>query len=212
MNADAEIDNPPSRRRIVAVTLSALAAALFILFAAVLPAEYGHDPTGLGRLTGIGRLWTPGENGVRSFAPGAGAAPAASFAKPFRSNIVEIPLAVGGHGKRGDEIEYKVHLAEGAAFVYSWAVDGMAKPEELYSEFHGHTLGDGAMTVAYYRKAAGASDNGVFTAPFAGVHGWLFQNQSDKAVTVRLRLAGFYDLVPAGAPGNEARLEARPVR
>ena len=213
MNADAEIDVPPSRRRILVVTLAALSAALIILFAAVLPAEFGRDPTGLGRLTGIGKLWTPEEKAAKPMAPtAAGAPPSASFPQPFRSDIVEIPLAPGGNRQRGDEVEYKVRLAAGTTFVYSWEVDVIANPEELYTEFHGHSLGEGAMTVAYYRKAAGASDNGVFTAPFAGVHGWFFQNQSEKPVTVRLRLAGFYDLVPPGQPGNESRLQARPVR
>ena len=42
-----------------------------------------------------------------------------------------------------------------------------------------------------------------------GVHGWYFQNQSVKPVTVRLRLAGFYNLVPGGQAGNEMSIPAR---
>ena len=65
--------------------------------------------------------------------------------------------------------------------------------------------------MAEYRKAAGTADNGVLVAPFAGIHGWYFQNQSVGAVKVKLRLAGFYTLIPAGEPGNEAELSARPI-
>ena len=65
--------------------------------------------------------------------------------------------------------------------------------------------------MAEYRKAAGTTDNGVLVAPFAGIHGWYFQNQSVGAVKVKLRLAGFYTLIPAGEPGNEAELSARPI-
>jgi hypothetical protein len=44
-------------------------------------------------------------------------------------------------------------------------------------------------------------------APFEGIHGWYFQNQSDKALTVHLKLSGFYDLIPPGEYGNEAKIE-----
>jgi hypothetical protein len=199
------------RRSILLLTLAALVAALLILFAAVLPAEYNRDPTGLGRLTGIGALWAPREVIVPAT---AGATPhsSTSYARPFRSDVVEVPLKASGDPGRGDEVEYKVHLMEGASYVYSWERTGIANPEEFYTEFHGHTLDQGkAITVAYYRKAASASDNGVLTAPFDGVHGWFFQNQSEKPVTVHLRIAGFYDLVPAGQPGNETGLQARRV-
>jgi hypothetical protein len=29
-------------------------------------------------------------------------------------------------------------------------------------------------------------------APFDGIHGWYFQNQSDKKVVVHLKLSGFF--------------------
>lgn len=210
MSTDAEIAALPTRRTIVLVTFGALAAALLILFAAVLPAEYNRDPTGLGRLTGIGRLWAPEERKVDTATSGAPAS--RSYPVPFRSDIIEIPLITGNDTDGGNELEYKVHLEKGASLIYSWSVSGVSDPEEFYTEFHGHTVSDGkSMTVAEYRKATGASDNGVLTAPFAGIHGWYFQNQSVPAVNVTVRLAGFYTLIPAGQPGNEKGLTARPV-
>ena len=210
MSTEAEIATPPSRRTILWVTLGAVAAALLILFAAVLPAEYNRDPTGLGRLTAIARLWAPEE---RKVATANASAPASrSYPVPFRSDVIEIPLTTGDDPNGGNELEYKVHLEKGASYVYSWSVSGIDNPEEFYTEFHGHTLGNGKeMTVAEYRKATGASDNGVLTAPFTGIHGWYFQNQSVPAVKITLRLAGFYKLIPAGQPGNEKGLAARQV-
>ncbi|WP_277601942.1 hypothetical protein [Altererythrobacter sp. BO-6] len=41
------------------------------------------------------------------------------------------------------------------------------------------------------------------------MHGWYFQNQSDEPVNVKLRATGYFSVVPAGEPGNEAGLEAR---
>jgi len=47
------------------------------------------------------------------------------------------------------------------------------------------------------------NSSGALVAPFEGVHGWYFQNQSDKPQTVHLKISGFYDLVPPGEYGNE---------
>ena len=215
--AEAEIATAPNRRNIVWLTISAAAAAFVILFAGILPAEYNRDPLGLGKLAGTGKLWAPAEQIVtpvsRPGAPAAGAPASQSYPTPFRSDVVDVPLKGGGDPERGDEVEYKVHVKKGGSYVNSWDAPGIADPEEFYTEFHGHTLAKGAaMTVAYYRKATGSKDNGVLTAPFDGVHGWFFQNQSEKPVTVRLRIAGFYELIPDGQPGNEAGLKARPVR
>lgn len=209
--AEAEIATPLSPRRIVLLTASAAAVAALIFTGGVLPAEYHRDPIGLGRLTGIDRLWAPEEKVVS--AAGDAAAPASrSYPVAFRTDVIDIPLHSGEDPAGGADVEYKVHLKKGGSYIYSWSVGGIDNPEEFYTEFHGHTVEAGkAMTVAFYRKATGTSDNGVLTAPFDGVHGWLFQNQSIKPVTVHLRLAGFYELVPDGQPGNEAGLHARRI-
>ncbi|MDF0545833.1 hypothetical protein PX699_26100 [Sphingobium sp. H39-3-25] len=202
----------PARRTVIGITLGSLAAALFILFAAVLPAQFGRDPTGLGRLTGISALWAPAQPEIAA-TPATAIAPAShSFPTAFRSDVVDIVLKASGDKHRGDEVEYKVRLPKGGSYIYSWTVPGIAAPEEFYTEFHGHTVTPGKpMTVVYYRKASGASDNGILTAPFAGVHGWYFQNQSVQPVKVRLRLSGFYTLIPDGEPGNEAGIHARRI-
>ena len=100
-------------------------------------------------------------------------------------------------------------MKEGGALVYSWTVASITDPQDFYSDFHGHTLATGnAMVVAQYRKASGASDNGVLVAPFEGIHGWFFQNSSPAPVRVVLRLSGFYELIAPGQPGNETGISA----
>ncbi len=64
------------------------------------------------------------------------------------------------------------------------------------------------MTVATYRQSSGLRQQGALTAPFDGIQGWQFSNAGERPVVVRLRLAGFYTLVPAGRPGNEAGIVA----
>ena len=36
--------------------------------------------------------------------------------------------------------------------------------------------------------------SGTLTAPFPGIHGWYWENTTDKEVTVTLKSAGFYNL------------------
>lgn len=47
---------PPSPRKLLRSTLIALAVAVLLLVTVVLPAEYGIDPTGVGRVLGLTRM------------------------------------------------------------------------------------------------------------------------------------------------------------
>lgn len=110
-------------------------------------------------------------------------------AADFRNDVVDIPVAAGG------ELEYKLQLVKGASIVYQWDAD-VKDPKLLVTEFHGHTEPrNGAGDLMFYRKATGATERGVLTAPFTGIHGWYIRNDSDKSVVVRLKVAGFYELV-----------------
>ena len=206
----------PGRRLTLGVTAGCMAAAAVILFVGILPAEFNRDPTGLGKLTGISRLWAPAEQVIPATGNSGISSPLAALKTnraAFRSDVIDIRLGASTIDSDGMEaVEYKVRLDQDASFVYSWQVTGIADPEEFYTEFHGHTVAAGkVMTVTYYRKASGQSDSGTLTAPFAGLHGWYFQNQSAKPVTVKLRISGFYTLILGGQPGNEAGILAKPA-
>jgi hypothetical protein len=117
----------------------------------------------------------------------------------FRTDIVEIRLP-GNDG----ELEYKIQMKAGDTVVYSWEAQNLANPDHLYTEFHGHTEAAPGRpgTVTFYRKATGAKEQGTLIAPFDGIHGWYIQNQSTGPLTVRLHMAGFYQLVPGQRTGN----------
>jgi hypothetical protein len=124
---------------------------------------------------------------------------------------VEIPLTGFLGGLYGSELEYKVRMKKDATLIYAWEVTGTTDPRDVHFDFHGHTTpkpGGESMTVATYKQAYGLSRQGALTAPFDGIQGWQFSNSGDKPVVVRLRLAGFYDLIPSGQPGNEAGVVA----
>jgi len=199
----------PSKRTLLASIGAAVGTAVVITFAAVLPAEYNMDPLGLGRLTGLSRLWAPKEIVVE---PGAvGALAAIRQAAVFRTDTFEIPLAANGDEARRNALEFKVRLPKGATLVYSWQTEDLAIPEDLMFDFHGHTLAadakGGPVIVADYEKGSGAQANGSLTAPIDGIHGWYLRNRSDRPIKVQLKLSGFYQLVPAGEEGNLAGIQ-----
>ena len=113
-----------------------------------------------------------------------------------RTDTVNIPVR-----PNGGEIEYMVRMKQGESLVYSWRTE-IANPGQLTSEFHGHTDRPPGTTgtLIFYRKGTGATENGSMIAPFDGIHGWYLKNDSDRPITVRLTLAGFYEVIPNQLP------------
>lgn len=196
------------RRRLVLVTLSALVLAVLIVLGAILPAEFNRDPLGVGRLSGLSRLWAPDEKTIDGKA--ARVAPAREYDVPYRTDVIEIPLGDFMAGADRSELEYKVRMGKDATLTYAWEVIGASDPRDVHFDQHGHTTprpGE-AMTVATYRQGFGLKQQGALTAPFDGIQGWQFSNSGERPVVVRLRLSGFYALIPIGQPGNEAGIVA----
>lgn len=112
--------------------------------------------------------------------------------RKWRTDVVEIPVA-----PNGGEIEYKLAVQEGDSFVYSVSYENLVYADEVAVEFHGHTEKgpDGVGDLMFYSVTDGNAENGTFTAPFSGDHGWYLKNDSDEEVVARLELAGFYDVV-----------------
>jgi hypothetical protein len=195
---------PKSRLLGIAAAAAIGASAIFVLF--VLPAEFHRDPTGFGKYTGLDRLAGP-EVITVSAAPAGPNATTRFYETRFRSDTLDIALPPDN----GNELEYKVKMRPGDTLTYSWDVTGdEAHPEWFYYDFHGESRPNppnAKATVIEYRQATGLKSNGALVAPFEGIHGWYFQNQSDKPLVVHLKLSGFYDLIPPGEYGNEAKIE-----
>ena len=203
-----EASNPPlARGKLILATVGTLLLAVLVVLGAILPAEFNRDPLGVGRLSGLSRLWAPEERNVET----QGAAPLArEYQTAYRTDVVEIPLGGFLDGADKSELEYKVRMRKGETLTYAWEVVGDIDPRDLRFDQHGHTTpkpGEG-MDVASYRQGHGLAQRGALTAPFDGIQGWQFVNAGDAAVVMRLRMSGFYELVPPGEPGNEARVVA----
>ena len=201
---EGQAPNPPPRKTLLIATAGAAVVGALIVLGAVLPAEYNRDPLGIGKATGLSRLWAPKEVSVD---PTEGNQPLArEYPAAWRTDVIEIPLTSGDDlGDRTNELEYKVRMKKGATLIYSWTVEG-GTPEEFYYDFHGHTVvPEGSkeeMTVSTYKQEVAMKASGALIAPFDGIHGWYLQNQAVPPAKVTLRLAGFYELVAPGEEGN----------
>lgn len=203
----AELNVSP--KTLLMITGGGLVAGILIVAGAIMPAEYNVDPLGLGKLTGMGRIWVPEE---KVWQPGAGMEPAYASAAPRTETLVEIPLGASDWPEAA--LEYKFAMKPGQTILYQWeavAEDGSPVTTPVEFDFHGHTLAqDGEeMTVANYQKARATSEQGALMAPFDGIHGWYFRNHAADPIRIRLRVEGFYTLVEPGESGNEFRI--RPI-
>jgi hypothetical protein len=186
-----------ARHRIAIAAGAALLAAGLILVAFVLPAEYAVDPLGTGAKLGLLQLGTTGQQVealTRTGAAGAGQVPAVVRQdKPFHQETVEFKLAPR------EGMEYKYRLDKGEALLYSWkATTGVNY--ELHAEPDGAPRG---YAQSYEKVAATPAASGTVTAPFPGIHGWYWENPTDREITVTLSTAGFYNLAHefrTGAP------------
>lgn len=177
----------PSKGAIVRATGIALAVALLILFTTVLPAEYGIDPLKTGTALGLTDLSKAGGS-----AP-AGAAPAPVKAGVFTPQAAIYKIDSEDMTLRpGEGVEVKYHMQKGAAMVYSWKADG-----KLMYEFHGEP--DQKPNKDYYEsydlddKVGKDQAYGSFIAPSTGIHGWFWQNKTNKEVSFHVTTAGFFD-------------------
>ena len=166
-----------SRGRIVKATAVALGVAVVLLLVAVLPAEYGIDPLGTGRLLGLTALAGAGE---AAEPVSAGPVPAAASAS-FKEDVYKVEL------RPFEGVEYKYRLEAGGSLVYSWEADAPVK-----FEFHGEPDGAPAKYFDSYAKGNGTGSSGGFTAEKPGIHGWFWENTGAARVTITLRTAGFY--------------------
>jgi len=175
---------PPSSRRLAGATLLAVLAAAVVLVVAVLPAEYGLDPTGLGRALG---LYRPASVESAEELPASTASDASGSlmksAVPFRSDEMSLTL------ESGEGAEIKAVMDAGDRMVFSWIAEGGGVDVDMHGEVVGAPEG---ASRSYWKDEGQSSGHGAFEAPAAGNHGWFWQNLNDNPVTVTVRTSGFY--------------------
>lgn len=198
---------PPSARRLLLSIGASIVVALLLLVLAVLPAEYGIDPTGLGARMGLTAINDPGrtlviqdviggnENYREVKIPDPGDPtplpnPAVVQLKTADAQTRTVTVRLG----LDEQTEIKAALDAAQVILYTWRADG-----EVYTDFHGHEPGAGKEFVRYEEQQSGQEGRGSLVAPFSGEHGWYWLNISDKPVTITLTVTGYYrDIIDYG--------------
>ena len=180
------------RARLALATAGAILVAGVILMVAILPAEYGVDPLGTGKLLGLTSI-AQAESGGDGEAAGSASESSPEGLEPVRpgANTAQtVPLkqdtVTFTLGPR-EGMEYKYRMEKGASFVYRWISTG-----KVNFDFHGEPEGAPKGYAESYQMGEGERASGSFFAPTPGIHGWFWENLTDKPITVTLSSTGFY--------------------
>jgi hypothetical protein len=205
----------PTSGQLLRSTVMAALIAAALLATTVLPAEYGIDPTRIGRLLGLTQMGeikaalaeevrqeealaqavdtqagaTPSAvaPALPDARPAASAEPAASSgAVQPKQDVVTIRL------KPGQGAEVKLAMRKDAKVRYEWSSAG----GRVNYDTHGDPVG--APKGFYHGYGTGrneAADAGTLQAAFDGTHGWFWRNRSGAEVTVTLKTSGDYQTI-----------------
>jgi hypothetical protein len=194
----------PSTAKLIKSTLAAIVIALVLLVTVVMPSEYGIDPTGIGKITGLQRMGeikvslaqeaaeevikdteivTIIENKVKD--PELKLEPepqvVAEETAPIQSHERQVTLAPD----EGTEI--KLTMIKGAKVEYSWETNG----GKANFDVHGDSK---ILNIDYHNYAKGSTQkkSGTLVAEFDGGHGWFWRNRTKAALTITLKTKGEY--------------------
>ena len=169
------LPDPPSKAKLAWATLAALGVAGVVLVSAILPAEYDIDPLGIGEVLGLRVLSNPGDGTIAVRPDGITA-----HGSSYRTDHRTFEIAPGSF------VEYKYRLEEGRSMVYSWSASYWVRSEM-------HSEADGSEIVPTFEvEERTLARHGSYVAPFPGIHGWYWLNETDDTVTVTLDASGFF--------------------
>lgn len=196
----------PTSRQLLRSTLIAAVAAATLLVTTVLPAEYGIDPTGIGRLLGLTEMGQIKEQLSKEAEADRNRDKGTSTPSDKKSSLIGTLIAQLSIGTaaaqtstpRTDEMsvtiapgegaEIKLDMKKGAKATFSWTATGGVVNYDTHGEPH-----DKPDATHSYEKGRGVAKNeGVLLAAFDGKHGWFWRNRSSSKVTVTVRASGEY--------------------
>lgn len=196
----------PTRAQLIRSSLVAIVVAAFLAVSVVLPAEYGTDPTGIGKLTGLTDMGAIKQELAKEAeadraldkpgAPATGAdkrsgllgtivaqlliGTAEAQTLPAKSETMSVTL------KPNQGAEIKLTMKKGNKATYAWAVAG----GNVNYDMHGEPDNAPNATHSYKKGRFTENDKGTLEAKFDGNHGWFWRNRTDKEVTVTIEAQG----------------------
>jgi len=216
-------DLPTSRKLIRSTVLAALVAGV-LLATTVLPAEYGIDPTGIGKVLGLTRMGeikvalsqeAAADASVRVAAapaspvpvPGPGPAVAVSPAAAHAPHDADTPpiagkTAAASAAGKTDEMSLSLKPGQGAEVKLdmrkgsSVAYQWSVTGGAVNVDAHGDPVNPPKGFYHGYGKGAQLQkDAGTLVAAFDGKHGWFWRNRSAGEVTLKLSTHGQYTAI-----------------
>jgi hypothetical protein len=192
------LEELPSSAQLLKSTIIAAVSAVVILVTVVLPAEYGIDPTGIGRAIGLAEM---GEIKTQ-LAEEAEADRQLLEVEGDQSSLLNdiLGLFVGAaHAQEaevwrdeitftlapGDSAEWKLVMTEGQSAQYRMIVER----GRVNFDLHGHGSGQ---SVTYEKGRGSTGSEGAILAGFDGEHGWFWRNRDNTDVTVTVQVRGEY--------------------
>ena len=185
----------PSKGKLIRSIVIAACAAAALLVTVILPAEYGVDPTGMGKVLGLKNMGEIKQqlaqdaeaektleiqNAVSEKLPEKIQAAPTPPASSLWTDETSVTL------KPGAAAEVKLIMAKGDTADYEWTVD----KGHLNSDLHTDDVKGEAYS--YKQGRAETLNTGDFTAVSDGAHGWYWRNRSPENVTVTLKVKGDY--------------------
>lgn len=176
-----------STTQLLKATALAAGVAVVLLVVAVLPAEYGYDPTGAGRLLGFGSLYQAEVEEEHEITPPPGmqttaGATVVRHETPFK--VEELSLTL----QPDEGAEIKASMQAEDSFVFGWTSSG-----PVSFDMHGERLGAGDEFSSYWKDRDQIVAHGRFVAPFDGTHGWWWKNDGPEPVTITVKVGGYYE-------------------
>lgn len=205
----------PSTAKLVKSTIFAAITAGVLLITVVMPAEYGVDPTGIGKMTGLQKM---GEIKMslaqeaadeRAAKEQAVAEPTQAVATPVsQAMAAEVVPTIPASAEvaepaaqfRQDQTsitlqpnegnEVKVDLKKGEVVKFVWFTDS----GKANFDIHGDSK---TLDIDYhgYGKGSSAREEGTIEAAFDGNHGWFWRNRTSAPLTITLQTEGPYTAV-----------------
>ena len=187
-------DELPSKQQINRAALVAAGVAAVLLVTTVLPAEYGYDPTGVGRALGLTAMGQMKQN-----EGGAASSNAVAEAESPDLTLDEEPAAPGAVAGAGagevtltlapsEGTEVKATMKAGGELEYQWSTGG----PQVNFELHGEEIGAPSSEYTSYEKGTSAGESGTFRAPFDGTHGWFWRNRTTAPITITVKAKGAF--------------------
>lgn len=185
----------PSSAKLLKSTIIAAIIAVVILVTIVMPAEYGMDPTGVGKVLGLKRM---GEIKV-SLAKEAemdaklgDSSMSLAAAEVKQQVVVEKASTLNTHEMTltlapDEGREIKVTMPKGATVDYVWETSS----GKANFDVHGDSK---ALDINYhsYYKGSEQKREGTLIAAFDGNHGWYWRNRTKEPMTITLKTSGDY--------------------